>query len=127
MSVRLSLGAGAVLLFALAACGGSGTPTPASSANVGSAGVNIGAAVETINATDQLAFSPTSTSAHVGDVVEWKNTGSIGHTVTFDNQSSLNDPSLNGGGTWQVKFNAAGTYAYHCTIHPQMTGTITVS
>ncbi|HEX2626095.1 MAG TPA: plastocyanin/azurin family copper-binding protein, partial [Candidatus Limnocylindrales bacterium] len=30
------------------------------------------------------------------------------------------------GGTFSFKFDAAGTYAYFCQVHPSMTGTITV-
>ena len=66
--------------------------------------------------------------AHVGDIIEWMNAGSVLHTVTFDNHSELNDDTLQGGGVWQVKFTVAGTYPYICTIHqPDMKGTITVT
>jgi plastocyanin len=50
--------------------------------------------------------------------------------VTFQdaNDSCLSDASLDPGATWEVKFNAAGTYNYLCTIHaPNMKGSITVS
>ena len=119
--------AAAAVVAAVAACGGSSSTPPAATASVGSAGANIGAATVKISATDQLKFSPTSVTAHVGDVIEWTNTGTVTHTVTFDSQPSLSDPSLNASGTWEVRFNAAGTYAFHCTIHPGMTGTLTVS
>lgn len=54
-------------------------------------------------------------------------TASVEHTITFDNEWSLSDPSLQPGGTWEVKFTTAGTYQYHCSIHPNMVGTIVVS
>jgi plastocyanin len=135
---QLLLGGAVAAALVTAACGGAdtagsssaaGSSSPAgssSAAAVGSAGANLGTANETISASDALQFSPSATSAHVGDIVEWKNTGSVGHTVTFDSQSSLNDSALNAQGQWQVKFTAAGTYQYHCTIHPGMTGTVTV-
>ena len=122
---------GALAVFWLAACGGGSTTSPGSgstpSTSVGVAGANLGAATDTISATGQLTFDPAMTTAHVGDIIQWTNTASFEHTVTFDSESSLSDPSLQPGGTWEVKFTTAGTYQYHCSIHPQMVGTMVVS
>lgn len=130
MRGRTFLVAAAVLagVAAIAACGegGSSSSSSGGGASNGSAGVNLGAAAAKVSATDQLQFSPTSLSVNTGDIVQWTNTGSTTHTVTFDSASSLSDPSLAGGSTWQVKFTSPGSYAYHCTIHAGMTGTITV-
>ena len=138
MIVRRQLLLGITMAAALAgaACGeSSSTSSSASSssgssssaASAGSAGANLGTAAVTINATDSLKFDPATVTAHTGDIVAWKNTGSVTHTVTFDSQPSLNDNALNAQGNWQVKFSTAGTYQFHCTIHPSMTGTVTVS
>jgi len=98
-------------------------------APAGSAGASVGAAAVKVAATDQLQFSPASQTSKVGQVVEWSNTGSVPHTVTFDsaNASCLTDPQIVPSSTWQVKFTQPGTYSYKCTIHPGMNGTITVS
>ena len=121
---------GAAFAFAcLAGCGSTGastTPT-ASTASVGIAGANLGTPTVRISATGQLTFDPATQTAHVGDIIQWSNTGSVEHTVTFDSQPSLSDPSLQPGGTWEVKFTSAGTYQYHCTIHANMVGSIVVS
>jgi plastocyanin len=117
----------ATLIAGLAACGGSSSTPSNTGASVGNAGTNLGAAAETIKTSDQLRFDPRSTTAHVGDVIQWSNPGTITHTITFDSNQSLSDSSLDPGGTWQVKFTAAGTYQFHCSIHTVMTGTITVT
>ena len=127
--------AAAVLAVALggavAACGGatSGvTPTGGGGCGPGTAGVNQGTPASTVAASDQLTFTPQNITVSVGQVLQWHNTGSIMHTVTFNsaNASCLTDPSLNGSSSWDVKFTQPGTYAYHCSIHEQMTGTVTV-
>jgi len=123
----LVTGSIAILLAALVACGSEGAATSSNGPTVGTAGVNLGTATVTVVATDQLAFSPTSQTAHVGDIVQWTVPGTTSHTVTFASHSDLSDLSLLPGGTWEVKFTVAGTYPYTCTVHPGMNGTIVVS
>ena len=119
----------AALALGLAACGGSGGSEPTSvSCSAGTAAVSQGGSPgATVNATDNLAFDPQNVSVNVGQVLQWKNTGQTAHTVTFSGaQSCLTDDQLAGGSTWDVTFNQAGTFAFKCTIHPQMTGVVTV-
>ena len=71
--------------------------------------------------------SPMSVTLNVGQIVEWTNTGSVTHTVTFANHPYLSDPTLAPGGTWEAKFTKAGTYPYQCTIHPGTTGKLVVT
>ena len=117
------------------ACG-DGAPTASSSGsnNVAAPGTVVSGqtANVTVNATDGLVFDPVTATAKVGQVVEWKNTGQIAHTVTFDSSidpnGTISTSSLTGGGTFEVKFTQAGTFNYVCTIHaPNMKGTITVT
>lgn len=116
---------------ALVACG-NGVPQSSSGggggggSSAGTAGASLGTAAVKVDATDALQFAPVSQTAAVGQIVEWTNTGSVAHTVTFDTESSLSDSTLAPGGTWEVKFTKAGTYTYKCTIHPGMDGTLTV-
>jgi plastocyanin len=122
-------------LIALVGCGSGSTPVTNSSGTSstcpGTAAVTgLGTAAVTINAADGLVFVPASATAQVGGVVEFKNTGSVAHTVTFQgsNDACLTDDTLAPGATWEVKFTVAGTYNYLCTIHaPNMKGEITVS
>lgn len=119
----------AVALFNLGmvACDGSATfPTASmSSPAIGIAGGKLGAAAVVIAATDQNIFDPAMQEATVGEIIEWKNTGSVTHNLVFSD-ASIGDPVLAGGGVWQVKFTVAGTYQYSCTIHYAMVGTIVV-
>lgn len=100
-------------------------PTPAAVGQGQSTGLGTPAA--NIAATSQLSFVPTAVTVTKGSVVQWKNTGSIAHNVTFDSQSALTSGTLQQGNTWQVQFTVAGTYSYHCTFHPGMNGQITVT
>jgi plastocyanin len=73
-----------------------------------------------------LAYSPSNLTVAVGDTVTWRNDDSIGHTVTSTGGSELNSSLLSRGQTYAHVFNTAGSYPYHCTVHPGMTGSVTV-
>ncbi len=83
-------------------------------------------AAKTVKQSDSLKFNPTSVTVKTGDVVEWDNSGSIAHNVTFDQYSAITSDTMNGGDKYQVKFGKAGSYQYHCTFHPGMDGSLTV-
>lgn len=110
--------------------GATGTPSAQPSATAAAAGTaqssGLGTPAESVSATANLTFDPNATTAKVGDVIQWTNTGSVPHNVTFADPT-LTSGTLSQGDTWQVKFSAAGTYTYHCTFHPGMDGTITVT
>jgi amicyanin len=74
-----------------------------------------------------FAFSPASLAIKTGDSVTWTNGDSVPHTVTSDSGTELSSSHLNNGQTYSHTFTAAGTYNYHCSIHPMMKGTITVA
>jgi heme/copper-type cytochrome/quinol oxidase subunit 2 len=57
--------------------------------------------------------------------VVWTNTDSMAHTVTFDNGMADSGP-IQPGKTFAFYFTKPGTYTYHCTIHPNMKGSITL-
>ncbi|GAC1338840.1 MAG: hypothetical protein NVSMB29_05230 [Candidatus Dormibacteria bacterium] len=128
--------AGLALVAALSACGdkapagsdggGGGAAAGGGGGSIGSGGKSIGTAKVSIKATDADAFDPKTQSAAVGDVVEWTNSGSQAHNITFADDQNVGDQSFNGGDKWQIKFTKAGTYKYQCTIHPGMDGEITV-
>lgn len=123
-----SSAAALVVLGTLAGCAnGAARPSGNSGAAApGTAGVSLGQASFSVSATDQLTFAPMTQHAHVGQVIEWSNVGTVLHTVTFDTYPTLSDASLQPGATWSVKFSKSGTYPYRCTIHPGMNGTLVV-
>ncbi len=121
------------LAAALSACGNG---PPAGSSGSGSAPTiglgkpsGLGTPAVTVTATSADQFNPGKSTAKVGQVVQWTVApDSVPHNVTWDTDQSINSPpSIGPGQTWQVKFTTAGTYTYHCTIHPGMDGKITVS
>lgn len=74
-----------------------------------------------------FAFSPQTLNVKAGDTVTWTNEDSVGHKIASDTGSELGSDTLQNGATYSHTFSAAGTYAYHCAIHPSMKGTIVVS
>ncbi len=98
---------------------GGGGPMPPSSS--GSAGITI----------QDFTFSPSTITVKAGTTVSWTNNGPSAHTTTSDmgawNSPTLSAPGGGGGygggggsagGSFSFTFNQAGTYGYHCSIHP---------
>ncbi len=79
-----------------------------------------------MSANDALTFSPNSANITHGQSVCWQNTGSIPHTVTSNDGTSFNS-TLPSGQMFVHTFPTAGSFAFHCTIHAGMTGTISVN
>jgi len=71
------------------------------------------------------SFSPREVTVTVGDTVTWTNSDQITHTATADG-GSFDTGALSNTESGTVTFSTAGSFPYHCTIHPNMTGTITV-
>jgi plastocyanin len=71
-----------------------------------------------------FAFSPTSANINVNDSVKWTWVGSP-HTTTSN--TGLWDSGVQGtGATFTHTFASAGSFSFHCSVHPFMTGTISV-
>jgi plastocyanin len=73
-----------------------------------------------------FAFQPGSLEVAAGTTVTWTNDDPAPHTVTAAD-GSFDSGTLASGATFSQVFDAAGTFAYACAIHPTMTGTIIVS
>ena len=74
---------------------------------------------------DDSFFLPETVTVVLGKSVRWTNEGALQHTVVADSvpwQSGLLAP------TWwfEVRFDSAGAFNYHCSQHTGMTGTVLV-
>ena len=73
-----------------------------------------------------VPFSPANFAVSAGRTVSWYNGDTNTHTVTSDD-GAFDSGNLAPGAKWSHTFTQAGTYRYHCTPHPIMKGTITVT
>jgi len=123
-----------------AACGGSSStptnPNPGGQASQPPAGT----VVVTIQ---DFSFTPAAVTIKAGTTVRWTNNGPSTHTSVADagawNSGPIGPPGGGGGygtgsaaGTFDFTFMTAGTFGYHCSIHPPsmypgFTGTVTVT
>jgi plastocyanin len=113
---------GLLAVAALAACSSYST-SPSSSTPTGGGGTTV--------SIRDFAFSPSTISVKVGTTVTWTNNGPSSHTTTSDG-GVWDSGTLGAGGTFQHTFMNAGSFGYHCTIHPPslypgFTGTVTVA
>jgi plastocyanin len=72
-----------------------------------------------------MAFAPMHIEVSAGATVEWTNRDQLEHTITA-NDGSWDSGPIPAGGTWRHTFAQPGTYTFHCTPHPFMTGVVVV-
>lgn len=101
--------------------------TPSNSDSSADESSNTPAATSSVTIKD-LAFSPANITVKVGTKVTWTNQDSVQHDVVSDSGSdSPSSELLSKGESYSFTFTKAGTFSYHCTPHPFMKGTITVT
>ena len=89
------------------------------------AGTGVALAADHAVSISGFSYSPGSVTVAVGDTVTWTNSDAQAHTATADD-ASWDSGSIGNGASGTVTFSTAGTFPYHCSIHPEMTGTVTV-
>jgi plastocyanin len=99
---------------------------PASEAPAAAACEKSAAGGEVDVSIEGFAFNPADITATVGQTITFTNGDSAPHTATLDD-GSCTTPNIANGAAEGLTFNAAGTYPFHCAVHPDMKGTITVS
>lgn len=72
---------------------------------------------------DRNLFRPGTITIARGDSIKWVNRGDLTHTSTSNAWSS---GSVRPDESFKRRFRRAGTFRYHCVIHPEMTGTVIV-
>lgn len=71
--------------------------------------------------TDNFAFLPTALQVKVGQEVTWTTQQDVAHTVTADEGAFAHSMPA---GPGSHCLHQAGSFAYHCTVHPAMHATI---
>lgn len=102
----------------------SATPTPLATATPEVTASPTATSSVTIN---NFSFSPAAITVKAGTTVTWTNQDTAGHTVVGDSQGGPSSSLLNQGQSYSFTFTAAGTFAYHCGVHPSMVGSVTVT
>jgi plastocyanin len=107
------------------------TPFATSTAGPSSSGSTAAASPAATIAPNQVriadfGFTPPTLNVAVGAQVTWTNAGPSNHTVTSNNGTFDSGP-INPNATFNFTFATAGTYAYHCSLHPTIQGSVVVS
>ena len=115
---RITLaGIAGLLALGAAACGSSSPSAPTVAADV---------TISMVADRGNQSYAPNPTTMRVGQTVAWKNNDSTAHDATQD-ASRFQTGTVNAGGTSApLTMSTAGTFAYHCTLHPGMVGTLVV-
>lgn len=74
---------------------------------------------------DNFSFGPTTLTVAAGSTVTWVNRDDIPHTVV-STDGVFKSKVLDTDEKFSYTFTKPGTYAYFCSIHPKMTGTLVV-
>jgi plastocyanin len=114
---RTLQGAGALVLVAIAVGVVAGVTTDEQTAAAGTA-------TAPVVVLERRAFRPEASTVPAGTTITWSwPEGSIDHNVVGDGFSS----PIQRAGTFAHRFAEPGSYAYQCTLHPGMDGSVTVT
>jgi plastocyanin len=113
------------LALTAAACSSSGTADDAGS-SASDAAVDAPADADVSIARSR--FEPKEVTVAAGGTVTFTNTDPFAHTVTAnpDVDPAFGSGLLDQDDSFDVTFEAAGTFAYFCEIHPTMRATVVV-
>jgi plastocyanin len=120
---RLSIGMLLASLVLMSGCTGMNeagsiptTPTPVSHV----------VTVDVAEINGPFSFYPNPATVGSDQTVVWRNSDAVTHRVVFD-QGSVDTGNLPSGTASQPMAIGAGTWSYHCSIHPEMVGTLNVT
>ena len=122
---RFRVGVATVMLALAAGCGGgystpssptTTNPAPAASPNT----IAIPAGAQTRGS---AGYAPNPITVTAGTTVTWTNNDTTAHTATGD---GFDSGVIGAGASYQFTFQNRGTFAYHCSFHPGMVGSVVV-
>jgi plastocyanin len=112
-------------LAVLMACGGSSDTTSPPPSNPGGGGGGNPVVTTAVDMKSN-AFTPAAIKVAPSATVNFTNSDGYAHNILFD-ASAITDEAAFSSGTKSIAMPATpGTYAYHCGLHPGMTGTVQV-
>jgi plastocyanin len=74
---------------------------------------------------DNFTFAPQTLTVAVNSTVTWVNKDDVPHVIA-SNDGVFKSKALDTDDKYSYTFTKPGTYAYYCSVHPKMTGTIEV-
>ena len=121
--------------------GGTGTNlgTGGTGTNLGTGGTGTGGTTGTIERVScpatgttnvtirDFSFTPANVTVKANRIVKWTNRGPSAHTVTSTGTAAFDSGTINANSSVCFQFPTAGTFNYFCSIHPTMTGRVTVT
>ncbi|WP_448191642.1 cupredoxin domain-containing protein [Azospirillum sp. sgz301742] len=75
---------------------------------------------------DNFTFNPPLITVRKGTVVTWLNADDIPHKIAGSDRP-WKSPVLDTDERFSFTFTEPGTYAYFCSLHPHMTGSVVVT
>lgn len=133
MNARLAPMLGGLLLIAVAlpGCGSSSysnpmSPSPTPSPSAGPAPVAATLTIRIVAMDGDKSFAPNPSSIAAGQTVAFYNADSVVHRIAA-NGGAFDSGNINPGATSApMTMSSHGAFAYRCTIHPTMIGTLNV-
>jgi plastocyanin len=108
------------------ATGGGGAAAPGPAEPTSSRGRASGDGADGVRIED-FAFAPETVGAKAGQQVTWEHQDAgVTHTVAAVG-GGFRSGDLEDGDTFSHRFPTAGTFAYRCTVHPDMRGRVKIS
>ena len=124
MDLRVAHTVGVLLAIALATGAGCCAKTPPIVPTTSQPAVVTASTVVSRVSIDGSGFTPRTVTVRSGDTVIWTNNDHTEHNV---GGSGLVSGVIPPGGTFAHTFDAAGTYQYLCTFHPDTEGQVVVA
>jgi len=114
-----------VALIALGGCGGGSSPAEGGGGGGGGGGGSGPVETTSVTVRDNF-FDPAAIRVAPGATVTWTFSGNDVHNITFSNQAIQGSDNQSSGQHAAVMPEVPGTYAYSCTLHAGMNGSVQV-